>query len=413
MLPSPRLVPLAVALCAAAAPLVAQPPVQPARSLPAPDATFEEPFSSIAPGTIRELRDGRLIVADARDKVVQLIDFRTGSATAIGREGSGPGEFGMPMRLFPAANDTTFLFDPLNTRYLVIGPDGKPVTTFRVEEESSSGGGVRMRGMIFARGSDGDGRLYAETPGFSMGPDGRPQSADSSALIRWDRVTKRTDTLTWVKLQKQNVEVSGGQGNMRMMIGGSNPLTPRDEWAVFPDGRVAVVRADGYRVDWIQPNGTRQSSGPIRYTPIRITDADKREEEALRLRARANQMTVSMDAGPGGTRRSASVGPGANAPPPPPLTDWPDVKPPFRPGMASVWARPNGELWVRRTEPAGAKGTLYDVINRQGVVTHQVRLGEGLTLVGFGNGTIYTTTLDEDDLVYLQRHAVPEQALRG
>jgi hypothetical protein len=80
------------------------------------------------------------------------------------------------------------------------------------------------------------------------------------------------------------------------------------------------------------------------------------------------------------------------------------VKPPFRSGFASVLARPNGELWVRRTEAAGAKGTLYDVIDAQGAVTHSVRVAEGLSVVGFGNGTVYTTKLDEDDLVYLQRH---------
>jgi hypothetical protein len=115
-------------------------------------------------------------------------------------------------------------------------------------------------------------------------------------------------------------------------------------------------------------------------------------------------MSIAMSAGPGGTQRSATMGPPPNAPPLEPLTDWPEVKPPFRPGQASVLARPNGELWVRRTEAAGAKGALYDVLNAQGAATHQVRLPEGWTLVGFGNGTIYTTKLDEDDLVYLQRH---------
>lgn len=76
-------------------------------------------------------------------------------------------------------------------------------------------------------------------------------------------------------------------------------------------------------------------------------------------------------------------------------------------------ARPNGELWVRRTENAQARGTLYDVINAQGTVAFQVRLEDGVTLVGFGNNTIYTTRKDEDDLVYLRRHAATELPLRG
>ena len=257
--------------------------------------------------------------------------------------------------------------------------------------------------MLFARASDALGRLYAEEPGFAMGPNG-PRASDSAAVVRFDRAARRLDTLAFVKLQPQNTQVSGGANNMRMVVGGANPLLPRDEWSVFPDGRVAVVRAADYHVEFYESNGSRVAAVPVRFTPIRITDADKREEEALRLRARANQMMMTVNAGAGGVQRSATLGPGANAPPPPPLTDWPDTKPPFRSGMASVLARPNGELWVRRTEPAGAKGTLYDVLNASGAVTHQVRIQDGWTLVGFGNGTVYTTRLDEDDLVYLQRH---------
>src|SRR5688572_12246498 len=68
------------------------------RTLPAPDATFEEPFSLVNLGALRELRDGRVLVADMKDKIVQMIDLRNGNAVSVGREGSGPGEFALPMR---------------------------------------------------------------------------------------------------------------------------------------------------------------------------------------------------------------------------------------------------------------------------------------------------------------------------
>lgn len=384
------------------------------RTLPAPNATYEEPFSSVGVGTLRELRDGRVIVADARDKVVQRIDFRGGAALAIGREGSGPGEFGMPMRVFGAPGDTTLLFDPLNTRYLVIGPDAKPVNTFRTESENPArgtapagpaGGRVMIGGGLMARATDARGRLYAEGSSLSIDAAGRPKSADSAAIVRFDRGTRRLDTLAFVKLPPTNIQMSGGASNQRIMIGGSNPLTPRDEWTVFPDGRVAIVRAADYHVDWIMPDGSKRSSPPVRYAPIRITAAEIRYEEGLRSAARASQMSIMMTQDNSGSRRTAQMGPPAGAPPLEPLTDWPEVKPPFRAGAASVLARPNGELWVRRTEGANAKGTLYDVFNATGAVAYQVRIQEGWTLVGFGNGTVYTTKKDEDDLVYLQRHA--------
>lgn len=411
---------LALLLAPAVATTVA---AQQVRTLPGPDATFEEPFSSVS--GLRELSDGRLVIADARDKVLQLIDLAAQGATKIGREGNGPGEFGMPMRVLAAPRDTTFLFDPLNQRYLTITPDGKAVGQFRFETAlagaaPADGPARREIGQPGARAqagpvqlgmrievpanADAQGRIYFESPGFARDANGVPVSADSAPITRWNRTTKQLDSLAWVKLPKSNVQVSGTQGNMRMMVGGANPLSLRDVWTVFPDGRVAIVRGADYRIDWVMPNGQFRQGTPIKYTPVKFTEADRKEEEALRNRARQGAMTISFNQGPAGAQRSAQMGAPAGAPPLEPLTDWPDVKPAFRPGQGALWARPNGELWVRRMEPAGAKGTLYDVVTPQGTVSHQVRVGEGINIVGMGNGTIYTTKADEDDLLYLQRH---------
>lgn len=89
----------------------AGPAQQGVRSLPAPDKTFEEPFSSIGAGALYEKADGRAIVADPRDKIISLVDLLRGTSQSIGREGSGPGEFGMPLRVFGAPGDTAFVFD--------------------------------------------------------------------------------------------------------------------------------------------------------------------------------------------------------------------------------------------------------------------------------------------------------------
>lgn len=379
---------------------------QQARTLGAPDATYEEPFSLVGAGNVRELSDGRVIVADPRDKLLQVIDLEKGSSVAIGREGSGPAEFGMPMRLFDAPGDTTLLYDPVNSRYLVIAGT-MPVSTFRMDAGGTAGPrGMRM-GLTVASATDAKGRLYFQASGITAGPDGRPQPADSAAIVRYDRGTQRSDTLAWVKLPANNVQTSGNARNTRVMIGAANPLTPRDAWTVFPDGRVAIVRAADYHVDWVSPAGKTVSSPAIKYAPVRMTRADIDEEEALRDRARQSSVRMSMANVNGQVSRSASIGPEPNAAPLEPLDNWPDVKPAFRPGSGTVWARPNGELWVQRTEKAGTKGTLYDVIDAKGAVTHSVRVPEGWRVVGMGDGTVYTTKLDEDDLAYLQRHRLP------
>ncbi|MCU0650144.1 MAG: hypothetical protein MUF00_19310, partial [Gemmatimonadaceae bacterium] len=109
---------LSIALGAIAAPALAQP----VRPLPKPDAEFSEPFSAL--NGVRELRDGRVVATDIRDKTVQVIDFKANAARAVGREGSGPNEFGMPMRIVGLQGDTSAVFDPLNGRYFLVSPMG-------------------------------------------------------------------------------------------------------------------------------------------------------------------------------------------------------------------------------------------------------------------------------------------------
>src|SRR5688572_32213929 len=110
---------LTAGLIAIAVPAFAQ--NVPTRTLTKADAEYSEPFTQIA--GLRELKDGRLIVIDPRDKTVQVVDLKAGTATKLGREGSGPGEYGLPMRLLPLANDTSAVVDMLNTRMLLINPD--------------------------------------------------------------------------------------------------------------------------------------------------------------------------------------------------------------------------------------------------------------------------------------------------
>jgi len=384
------------------------------KALPAPDASFDEPFSTVT--ALRELPNGKVLVADARDKMLSLVDFKAGTQTKLGREGSGPAEYGLPMRLLQGRGDSAVLFDIGNQRYMSISAEGKLGATFMQETAAppAAGGGARVMSIAMPRTSDARGRMYYESAPFAMGPDGQPKSADSVAIVRWDRETKKVDTLAWVAVPKSNAQVSGGQGNMRVMVGGANPLLPKDEWTVFPDGRIAIVRASDYHVDWIMPNGQKTSGPANKFTPIKMTDAEKKAEEALRNVARGSAMTMSINNNNGNVTRSAGVGAPPGAPPLEPLTDWPEVKPPFRRGEGSVVAAPNGDLWVRRTTSvADSKGALYDVIGRDGKVMYQVRLPDRVNLVGFGKSAIYTTLADEDDLLTLRRHATPEIKLKG
>ena len=391
---------LATAAFVDVAPAAAQAPL---KTLTKPDVEYEEPFTVIS--AVRELRDGRVIVSDVRDKIVQLIDLKAGSATKIGREGSGPGEYAMPARLLALPGDTSVVYDPLNRRFLAIGPDGKPGAFVSYDNDDSPGGGrgtVRM--TLGARYTDARGRLYTQGPSFTIGPDGAPTSADTAPIIRLDRATKKVDTIAWVHVPTTTIRTSQGGQNVSIRAGGGNPFAAVDDWAVMSDGRVAVVRVKDYRVDWYAPNGQRTTGPAIAYEKIKVTEEDKKQWRERRASGAGTAFVVTQRVGPGGTERSAGVAPPSTLNIPEP-TDWPEVKPPFT-AQAAIGA-PNGQLWVLRTRKATDKVPTYDVIDAGGRVVNRVALPQNTRLVGFGNGTVYLARSDEDDLQYLQRYRMP------
>lgn len=388
---------LAGATLIGSVPVVAQAPL---KTLTKPDVEHAEPFTQI--NGVRELRDGRVIVADVREKTVQIVDLKAGTAQKIGREGSGPGEYSLPARLLAMPGDTSVVYDPLNRRFLVIGPDGKAGPFASYESEDAGAGPMRI--SVGARYTDARGRLYSMGSNFSISPNGPSTSADTAPIIRFDRATKKTDTIAFVHTAPTSIRTTQGGTNVSVRAGGGNPYVPVDDWAVTPDGRVAVVRVQDYHVDWYAPNGQRTSGPAVSYEKLKVTEDDKKAFRERRNNGGGATMVVTQQVGPGGTSRSAGVAPQGNIQMPEP-TDWPDLKPPFT--GASAAAAPNGQLWVLRTRAAKDKIPTYDVFDASGRMVGRIALPAETRLVGFGNGTVYLARSDEDDLQYLQRYRLP------
>ena len=83
-----------------------------------------EPFSGIL--EVRELASGSVIVLDAKDNLLQFLspDLKTG--TRVSRVGLGPAEYRRVMQLIAHRGDTTYAYDVMNARFLVIDPRGPP-----------------------------------------------------------------------------------------------------------------------------------------------------------------------------------------------------------------------------------------------------------------------------------------------
>jgi hypothetical protein len=370
-------------------------------ALAKPTAETTESFTRIT--AIRELPSGKVLVADAQDKVVQLVDFASGSVTKVGREGNGPGEYALPFALAGLPDGSTLVHDMLNRRFLIIGADGKPGGFLEMPRPPASGGGgggpVILGGIQQLRGYDNQGRLYFTGSPFS--PTGG--TADSVALQRWDRVRPAFDTVGYLKLPAGSAQRSGNANNVTIRMGNNIRFTPAEAWAVAGDGSIARVFPDPYRVVWLHGKGAPVTGPVVPYSPIKVTEADKKE---ILDAQRRNPGTRIMIGGPPG-------GGGGGGPPPnfqPPAPEFADTKPPFESGIGiqgSVLATPEGEVWVLRTRPAGDKTPSYDVFDRTGTLVKKVSLNPSSRVAGFGKGTVYVVRTDEDDLQYLQRYARP------
>jgi hypothetical protein len=386
-----RLPAVLLALCVFATHAPAQQPKVPVQSLGKPDAAFDDPFTQIA--GLRELKNGDVIVADMRDRTLQRISFTTGAATAIAREGSGPNEYGFPAGVYALPGDSTAVYDLANQRYLLIDPAGKPAGTFRMEQEGSGAGVMILRA---AQAVDARGRLYYSTRGERrmVDPDGGPpEFSDSGRVIRYDRATKRTDTLGVVFVPKPRVEASGGPNNRNVMVRPA-PMAPEDAWGVAPDGQIGVARVTTDQVEWWMPDGKVVKGSPVPYAPIKVTEEDRQAWWTAMARGGVN---IRSENG------RTSIAPGSGkAPPMDPNIVWPATKPPFPANAVKV--SPSGELWLLRSRPADDKIPTYDVFDASGRLVRQVRLTADTRLVAFGKGVVYLARKDADDLEYLERY---------
>ena len=357
------------------------------------EATFPEPFTRIS--GLRELSDGRILIADRTEKHVSFLDFATGSMREIGRVGEGPGEYQSPGGLVALPDDYTLLLDLANLRLTRIAPDGKL--------EMESWPMMSPNGFIQPSAADAQGRLfYSASGGMRIALSGGAASTppDSLPIIRWDPATDVTDT---VGMFYSPSGTSRGGGSIsinsgRITLAGfrQQPISPRDAWAAVPDGGVAVARATTYRMDWYR-NGVSTAGPAIEYETIRINQAEK---EAW-ADGQASQTATFMMVGGGGGGRG---GGGTFEVPRPDIDEieFPDYTPPFP--VSGVRATPDGQIWVQRYQRHNEERALFDVFNEHGGLIKQVLLPAGRRLVGFGDGVLYAVMTDEDDLQWLERY---------
>jgi hypothetical protein len=347
------------------------------------DAAFPEPFGLVA--GIRPLSNGHVIVADPLGQVLAVVDLDSGTLDTLGGVGQGPQEYRQPDAIFPLPGDTTLLVDLGNARLVEIAPEGTFGRTSPLARQGSAG---QLR-IVIPRFVDASGSYYYEPEDITAGPAG-----DSALVMRFPRDEVRGELVCAIKL----ADPADQQRRGSIMLG-RRPLSARDDWAVAPDGSVAVVRADGYRVEWIAPDGSRVIGTP---NPVRPQRIGRAEQEQWFSEFLTGEISVGIRRSADGSRQiTFRRGSSSRTPADLDAYDWPDRLPPFRAKRTRV--SPAGELWVERYLPAGSP-PLVDIFNRAGEKVAEVELPPGRRVVGFGPGLVYLVRTDDVGLEWLERY---------
>src|SRR5438067_11510038 len=245
-------------------------------------AVSKEPLGAVS--TLRHLPDGRVLVNDIIGRRVVMFDSSLSTVTVVADTTSATANaYGVrPGGLIAYRGDSTLFVDPASLSMLLIDPNGKIARVMSAPRAQDVG--FLVGGPFGSPGFDPSGKLvYRAPPNFAAlaprpGANGGPQSPtppDSAAIVRFDLAARKLDTATFFKTPKFNLNVTRApDGGIRVnsMV---NPLPQGDDWALLPDGTIALVRTKDFHVDWLNADGTVSSTQKIPFNWERLTDEGK------------------------------------------------------------------------------------------------------------------------------------------
>lgn len=345
-----------------------------------PAASLPDAFSYVR--GVRELSNGRLLVADWIENRVVMVDLATGSVTDVVKEGGGPNEVRLPTALVRYRGDSTLLVDYGNNRIMVLSPTGRAVRSIVSETPGPMG----------VRGADASGVFYFAIPSWAENP---PLSDDSVRVVRWVPGTDATRAVVVVQATRWRKDRSPSQEPRIPTVG----FASQDAWVVASSGEIMIVRAQPFRVEILGADGRVRVGDALPVTTRAVTRDDK-----VRFVREFGAGAAQSGRGENGGMGRAPLPTAAEIARQVETTEFAPNHPPF--DASAVHIAPNGRLWVGQPAVPG-QPVRYDVFDANGRRVQQVELRAGRRVAHVGAHGVYVVSEGEDGVQGIERYRLP------
>lgn len=343
------------------------------------DARISEPFSLLRGA--RELPDGRLLVSDWVEQRVAVVDFASDRVEDRGGVGAGPGEYRLPATLLPFRGDSTLLVDVGNGRLTVIDARGRIGRSFQPRTSTAGQPG----------GADRHGRLYFTIPAWTVE---QPLPDDSVELAVYDTDTHATRVIARVQGSRRPSSDYAPTPRVPYVV-----FAAQDTWTVDGEGRIAIVRNGGYRVERMAEGrvvaGPPNDAGRPPVTAADRTAFVRRFLESSPMSGRGEE--GGMGATPAEMLSREQVELVVRG------SEFAETLPAFAAGDARIDGA--GRLWVGLFANAGGPRR-YDVFDERGVRIARVELRADRHLIAVGRAHVYAAHTDSFGLQTIERYTI-------
>ena len=328
------------------------------------DAKLPARFGTLS--NVVELRDGRVLFTDTKNKLFLRADLKSGKVDTIGTRvdslpQAGPvGQYRFPGWVAHLAGDSVALVDFSAIRTTLWSESGRPLGVLPIKP-------VAGNTPVLLYDTVGHGYKIDYQAVIGGGEPGRAIRPDSIPVLRLTLKGGAVDTVALLAGPEYGDATFGEQVQQAAKV-----FAPNDFFGVLPDGTTWIARGRENRVDWRSPDGRWTRGQTHAYTRMPVTQADK-DRVLAQVREHGKQFGMPQDlhiAYP-----------------------FAETKPPFDFALG----RSTGEVWLQRPRAQEDAALTYDVFNRKGVWEREVAFPQGSVLAGFGRGELVYGSLKNED----------------